>query len=86
MTELRFDVGEIRPEGRHAWTRRLRRPLLVVAVTVLCGAFYLAGIWSGMHGRMTCTMSSPTEMVCGTSAGTTPPEQPTVPSQETASA
>jgi hypothetical protein len=86
MTELRFDVGDIRPEGRHARTRRLRRPLLVVAVTVLCGGFYLAGIWSGMHGRMTCTMSSPTEMVCGTSADKTPPEQPTVPLQEPASA
>jgi hypothetical protein len=86
MTELRFDVGEIRPGGRHEWARRLRRPLLVVAVTVLCGAFYLAGIWSGMHGRMTCTMSSPTQLVCGTDADETPPAQPAEPSQETASA
>jgi len=86
MTELRFEGGEIRPEYRHAWTRRLRRPLLVVAVTLLCGVFYLAGIWSGMHGRMTCTMSSPTEMVCGQDADKTPPAQPTAPPPETSSA
>jgi hypothetical protein len=63
VSELRTARGELVARRTTPW-RRLRRPLLLLAVTLLCGAFYLAGIWSGMHGRMTCVESNPGVMVC----------------------
>ncbi len=85
MTEVRFDGGEVRAGGRSAWTGRLRRPLLLVAVMLLCGFAYLAGIWSGMHGGMTCTVTSPGQIVCG-DANETPPATPAPPPDESGSA
>ena len=52
-------MGEMARGGRPAWVGRLRRPLLLIAVTVLCGASYLAGIWSGMKTDFTCVTSKP---------------------------
>lgn len=86
MTELRLDGGELLRDGRSAWTSRLRRLRLVVAVTLLCGAAYIAGVWYGMQGGMTCTVSSPSVIVCGSDADATPPAQPTSPPQESGSA
>lgn len=85
MTELRFEGGEVRAEGRSAWTGRLRRPVLLVAVTLLCGAAYLAGVWYGTQGGITCTVSSPGRIVCG-DADAPPPAQPAQPPGESGSA
>lgn len=85
MTELRFDGGEVPGEGRSAWTGRLRRPLLLLAVTLLCGAAYLAGVWYGMQGEITCTVTRPGLLECGTGGDATPPAQPMRPPQESGS-
>ena len=58
MSEL-VDGGEVSLGGRPAWVGRLRRPLLLIAVTMLCGACYLAGIWSGMKTDFTCVTAKP---------------------------
>jgi hypothetical protein len=87
MSEF-VDGGEVRG-GRPAWVGRLRRPLLLIAVTVLCGAAYLAGIWSGMKTDFTCVMSKPGLMVCesGDDAPTVPAKPgPNTPKQESGSA
>ena len=86
MTKLLLDAGEIRPEARPARNRRLRRLLLLLCVTLLCGGFYLAGIWFGMQGRMTCTVTSPGRIVCGSDADEAPPAQPALPAQRSGSA
>jgi len=86
MTEVRFDGGEVRRVGRSAWTGHLRRPLLLVAIMILCGFAYLAGIWSGMQGGMSCTVTSPGQIVCGDADGSPPPQRPPVPPQESGSA
>jgi hypothetical protein len=64
MSEL-VDGGEVSLGGRPGWVGRLRRPLLLIAVTMLCGACYLAGIWSGMKTDFTCVTSKPGLIVCG---------------------
>jgi hypothetical protein len=58
-------------EGERAFRRRgaglglrWRRLGLLLVVTLLCGAFYLAGIWVGA-GRMTCVYTEPGVIVCG---------------------
>jgi hypothetical protein len=77
MSELGFDGGEVVRGGRPVWVGRLRRPLLLVAVTMLCGAAYLAGIWSGMKTDFTCVSSKPGLIVCG--SGKDAPAQPVHP-------
>jgi hypothetical protein len=66
--------------------RRLRRPLLLLAVTLLCGAFYLAGIWSGMHGHLRCVESNSGVLVCGTGDDIPTTPQPAPAAQDTGSA
>lgn len=85
MSEL-VDKGEVRG-GRPERVGRLRRPLLLIAVTVLCGAAYLAGIWSGMKTDFTCVTSKPGLIVCG-SGDDAPavPAPPTAPEEESGSA
>jgi hypothetical protein len=80
MSEL-VDWGEA-PRGRPAWVGRLRRPLLLIAVTALCGLAYLAGIWSGMKTDFTCVTSKPGLIVCG--SGDDAPFAPAQPSPKTA--
>ena len=65
MSELSVEGGEVVRGGRPAWVGRLRRPLLLLAVTMLCGAAYLAGIWSGMKTDFICVASKPGLIVCG---------------------
>jgi len=67
-------------EGERAFRRRgaglglrWRRLGLFLAVTLLCGAFYLAGVWVGA-GRMTCVYTEPGVIVCG--QGGEPPAAP----------
>ena len=79
MSEF-VDGGEARG-GRPAWVGRLRRPLLLIAVTVLCSAAYLAGIWSGMKTDFTCVTSKPGLMVCG--SGNDAPTLPARPAPST---
>jgi hypothetical protein len=50
---------------------RWRRIVLLVVVTLLCGAFYMAGVWVGA-GRMTCVYTDSGVIVCG--QGDTPPQ------------
>jgi hypothetical protein len=57
--------------------------MLLVAVMLLCGVAFLAGIWFGMQGGMTCTVTSPGQIVCG-DADATPPQAP--PSEQSGSA
>ena len=67
--------------GRPAWVGRLRRPLLLIAITMLCGASYLAGIWSGMKTDFTCVTSKPGLIVCG--SGDDAPAVPATPAPTT---
>jgi hypothetical protein len=61
----------------------------MIAVTALCGAAYLAGIWSGMKTDFTCVTSKPGVIVCG-SAGDAPAvparPSPAAPKQKSGSA
>ena len=86
MIELRFAGEELRQNDRSVWTGRMRRLALLVAVTLLCGAAYIAGVWYGMQGGITCTVSSPTVIVCGSDADATPPARPTSPARDSGSA
>jgi uncharacterized membrane protein YccC len=86
MYELGIDGGEMVRPRRATRRLRLRRPLMLLAVTLLCGVAYLAGIWSGMQGGMTCVVSSPDVIVCGSDADAPPPVQATVPSKLSGSA
>jgi hypothetical protein len=49
---------------------RWRRLGLFLGVTLLCGAFYLAGVWTGA-GRMTCVYTDSGVIRCG--QGDAPP-------------
>ena len=73
MGELGYDGGDVRQVGRSRPKVRLRRPLLLIAVTLLCGASFFAGIWFGTQARITCTVSSPNLIVCEPDGGTPPP-------------
>ncbi len=88
MTELQVEGGGIGAWRRVQRTRRLRWYLLALVVTILCGATYLLGIWVGMKTHVTCTTTSPGQIVCGTGEipATPQPTQPTKPPQEQASA
>jgi hypothetical protein len=55
-------------------------------VTMLCTATYLAGVWYGTQGRMTCTVTSPGEIHCSTDDGARPPAQPEQPQSESGTA
>jgi hypothetical protein len=79
MSEL-VDGGEALG-GRPVWVGRLRRPLLLLVVTALCGLAYLAGIWSGMKTDFTCVASKPGVIVCG--SGADAPAVPATPARET---
>jgi hypothetical protein len=78
MSELGFDGGEVMRRGRPAWVGHVRRPLLVLAVAVLCAAAYLAGIWTGMSTHVTCTATGSGQIVCGDGVrpAPTPPGSP----------
>jgi hypothetical protein len=67
-----------RAGARARWRPRPRRLLLLLAIMVLCCAAYLAGVWYGTSGRMTCTVTSPGEIRCATDAGEPAPAQPEV--------
>ena len=82
MGELGYDRGDVRQVGRSRSRIRLRRPLLLIAVTLLCGASFLAGIWFGTQARITCTVSSPDLIVCEPGADAPAPAR----SQESGSA
>jgi hypothetical protein len=82
MSELGFDGGEVVRRGKPVWTGHLRRPLLVLAIAVLCAVSYLAGIWTGMNTHITCVASSPGQIVCGDGAQQPPP--PVAPESGTA--
>lgn len=60
---------ELEPNSGHGQHRmriapRLRRPLLLLCVTLLCCVTYLEGIWVGSSGRITCVTSEQGTMVC----------------------
>jgi hypothetical protein len=76
LAELRIDGGELQRAGRPGWVRHLRRPLVLVVVTLLCCAAYLAGIWYGTNGGFTCTTSQQGVIQCGSDAGTPLPAEP----------
>jgi hypothetical protein len=86
MSEARLDGGEVRANGRSLWTGRLRRPLLVVAVGLLCGIAYVAGVWYGMQGGMTCAVTSPGRIECGAGGNAPTPTEPAAPPQKSGSA
>jgi hypothetical protein len=77
LAELGIDGGELQHAGRRGWVRHLRRPLVLVAVTLVCCAAYLAGIWYGTRGGFTCTTSQQGVIQCGSDAGTPLPAEPT---------
>ena len=81
-TELLY---ERREEGtrveRRRWSGRTRRLALLLAVTALCAAAYLAGIWYGTQTRMTCVVHAPDRIECGT--GVIPPAQVPATSKDT---
>ena len=81
MYELGFEGGDVIRPRRVAWRSRLRRPLLLLGLTLLCGVAYIAGIWSGMQGGMTCVVSSRDVIVCGSDTDGLPPARPTVPAR-----
>ncbi len=88
MSEIGFHGGEIagvrrREQAGHHLRRRL---LLLSAVTLLCGAAYLAGLWSGTQTDMTCSVTRPGVIECSSGGGAPWPTQPTTPLQPTASA
>jgi hypothetical protein len=64
--------------GRSRWRPRPRRLLFLLAIALLCCAAYLAGVWYGTSGRMTCTVVSSGEMRCTTDAGEPAPPQPEI--------
>ncbi|HEX4746674.1 MAG TPA: hypothetical protein VFU99_07310 [Gaiellaceae bacterium] len=76
MVELRIQEGGLQRVGRPGWARLVRRPLVLLAVTLLCCAAYLAGIWYGTQGGITCTTSQQGVIQCGDHAGTPLPAEP----------
>jgi hypothetical protein len=89
LTELQIEGGGVRRLGRVQRARRLRWYLLALAVTVLCGATYLLGIWVGMRTHVTCTTTSPGQIVCATGEIPNVPQpapRPLLPPQEQGSA
>jgi len=76
LTELGFDGGEVVRADRPEWVGRLRRPLLLLAIAVVCGAAYLAGIWTGMNTNVTCTTTGPGQIVCASDSTQLPPPAP----------
>jgi hypothetical protein len=76
LTELGFDGGEGVRVDRPARAGHLRRPLLVFAVAVLCGAAYLAGIWTGTTTNITCNVTGPDRIVCGSDPSRLPAPVP----------
>jgi hypothetical protein len=63
---------------RSRWRPRPRRLLYLLAIMMLCSAAYLAGVWYGTSGRMTCTVTGTGTMRCTTDAGEPGPAQPEV--------
>jgi hypothetical protein len=80
-TELSYGRTEGSRVGGTHWSRRKRRLLMLLAVSALCGAAYLAGIWYGTQMRMTCVVHTPNRIECGT--GVVPPAQTPASSPET---
>jgi hypothetical protein len=75
--ELLVGMDERAPAGeRTRWRPRPGRLLLLLAIAALCCAAYLAGVWYGTSGRMTCTVTGSGEMRCSTDAGEPAPAQP----------
>jgi hypothetical protein len=75
-----------RAGDRARWRPRPRRLLLLLAIAVLCCAAYLAGIWYGTSGQMTCTVTGSGEMRCTTATGEPAPAQPEVSPPESGTA
>jgi hypothetical protein len=68
-------------------TGRLRRPALLLGVTILCGAAYLLGIWTGTKTTITCATTAPGHIVCTSDGSPSAPlRPPTVPEQKPGSA
>jgi hypothetical protein len=87
VSDLGIEAGSVARASRPEWVVRLRRPLLLLVVTILCAGAYLAGIWTGMNTHVTCNVSGPGAIVCGDGADSSPPPAPTPPPQNpTASA
>jgi hypothetical protein len=86
MTEARLEGGEARADSRSARTGRLRRLLLLLAVTLLCGAAYLTGVWYGMQGGMTCSVTGPGLIECRAGGDAPSPAEPEAPPRESGSA
>jgi hypothetical protein len=50
--------------------------VLLLLVTLLCGAAYLAGIWTGTKAHITCTTITPGRLECSSGAPGTPTQPP----------
>ncbi len=87
MSELGIEGRNVARTSRPEWVGRLRRPLLLLVITILCSAAYLAGIWTGMNTHVTCNVSGPGAIVCRDGADSSPPVAPTpAPQDQSASA
>jgi hypothetical protein len=87
VSELRIEGGEVVRADRPEWVGRLRRPLLLLVITIICGAAYLAGIWTGMNTHVTCNVAGPGAIVCSDGSDSSPPAAPApTPEEPTASA
>ncbi len=75
MTELGFDGGQAVRAERLEWVGRFRRWLLLFVIALLCGAAYLAGIWTGMNTHVTCAATGAGQIVCA-DGEQVPPAEP----------
>jgi hypothetical protein len=87
LTGLHVEAGTAAVLGqRKGVRRRLRWYALVLLVTILCAGAYLLGIWVGMRTQVTCTTTSPGQIVCGSGTSPAAPDGSTLPPQEQGSA
>ncbi len=73
MSALGIDGEGVRAPRREV-RKRLLRYAMLLGVTLLCGAFYLAGIWTAA-GRTTCVLTDPGVLVCGVAPPAAPSEK-----------
>jgi hypothetical protein len=79
MSVLGVERGGAEARQRVTLGRLLRRFAVLLAVTLLCGASYIAGIWMAAR-TTTCVASGPGVLVCGTSPAA-PPKAPAEPAR-----